>query len=49
MSDSAREAAQSYAESFRNTQDALGRFVHETAGALGSFKGWLDDAFRRRQ
>lgn len=47
MSDSAREAAQSYAESFRNQQDALGRFVHETAGALGSLKGWLDEAFRR--
>ncbi len=49
MSDSAREAAQSYAESFKNTQDALGRLVHETAGALGSFKGWLDDTFRRGQ
>jgi Zn-dependent protease with chaperone function len=49
MSDSAREAAQSYAESFRGTQDALGRLVHETAGALGSLKGWLDETFRRGQ
>ncbi len=47
MSDSAREAAQSYAESFRETQDALGRLVHETAGSLGSLKGWLDETFRR--
>lgn len=49
MSDSAREAAQSYTESFRSTQDALGRFVHETAGAMGSLKGWLDETFRRRE
>ncbi|MEO7350417.1 MAG: M48 family metallopeptidase [Marmoricola sp.] len=47
MSDSAREAAQSYAQSFRQTQDALGKFVHETAGALGSLKSWLDETFRR--
>ncbi|MCW2761900.1 MAG: peptidase Ste24p [Marmoricola sp.] len=49
MTDSAREAAKSYAESFRNTQDALGRLVHETAGALGGLKGWLDENFRRRE
>ena len=47
MTDSAREAAQSYSEAFRNTQDSLGRLVHETAGALGSLKGWLDETFRR--
>jgi Zn-dependent protease with chaperone function len=47
MTDSAREAARSYADSFKNTQDALGRFVHETAGALGSLKGWFDENFRR--
>lgn len=47
MTDSAREAAQSYSEAFRNTQDALGRLVHETAGAMGSLKGWLDETFRR--
>ena len=47
MSDSAREAAQSYAESFRQTQDVLGTFVHETAGALGSLESWLDETFRR--
>ena len=47
MSDAARQAAQSYAESYREAQDALGKFVHETAGALGSLKGWLDETFRR--
>jgi Zn-dependent protease with chaperone function len=49
MSDSAREAAKSYSESFKNTQDSLGRLVHETAGAVGSLKGWLDETFRRGQ
>ncbi len=48
MSDSAREAAKSYADSFSDTQDALGRFIHDTAGALGSLKGWFDENFRRR-
>jgi len=47
MSDAAREAAQSYSESFRNSQDALGTFVHETAGLAGSVKGWFDETFRR--
>jgi Zn-dependent protease with chaperone function len=47
MSDAAREAAQSYAQSFRQTQDALGKLLHESAGALGSIKGWLDETFRR--
>ncbi len=49
MSDAAREAAQSYTESFRNTQDALGRFLHDTAGVMGSVKGWFDETFRRDQ
>jgi hypothetical protein len=47
LTDSAREAARSYADSFSSTQDALGRFVHETAGALGGLKGWFDENFRR--
>jgi Zn-dependent protease with chaperone function len=47
VSQAAREAAQSYSESFRNTSDALGRFVQETAGVVGSVKGWLDETFRR--
>jgi Zn-dependent protease with chaperone function len=47
LSEAAREAAQSYTDSFRNTSDALGRFVHETAGMAGSVKSWFDDTFRR--
>jgi Zn-dependent protease with chaperone function len=47
MSQSAREAAQSYAEQFRSASDALGRFLQDTAGILGSVKGWLDENFRR--
>ena len=47
LSEAAREAAQSYAKAFSNTQDALGRFLHETAGVVGSVKGWLDETFRR--
>jgi Zn-dependent protease with chaperone function len=49
MSDAARDAAQSYAESFRQSQDVLGRFVHDAAGAVGSVKGWWDETFRRRE
>ncbi|HEY6934706.1 MAG TPA: M48 family metallopeptidase [Marmoricola sp.] len=47
LSDAAREAAQSYAETFRQSQDALGRLVHDAAGVLGSVKGWLDQNLRR--
>ena len=47
LTDAAREAAQSYSEAFRNSGDALGKFVHDTAGLAGSVKGWFDDAFRR--
>jgi hypothetical protein len=47
LDDAAREAAQSYAETFRQSQDALGRMVHDAAGLLGSMKGWLDQNLRR--
>lgn len=47
MSDAAREAAQSYTEQFRNAQDALGRFVQDTAGVVGTVRGWFDETFRR--
>ena len=45
-SEAAREAAQSYQESFGAASDAVGRFAHEVAGVLGSVKGWLDQTFR---
>ena len=47
MSDAAKEAADSYSESFRQTQDALGRLVHDVAGFFGSAKVWLDEKLRR--
>lgn len=49
MTEAAREAARSYTDQFGNLQDAFGRFLHETAGLLGSVKGWLDDTLRRGQ
>jgi Zn-dependent protease with chaperone function len=49
MSDAAREAAQSYTESFSNTSDALGRLLHDTAGVVGSVRGWFDETFRRAE
>jgi Zn-dependent protease with chaperone function len=47
MSDAAREAADSYGEAFRQSQDALGKLVHEVAGFLGSAKLWIDERLRR--
>ena len=47
VSDAAKEAAASYTETFRQSQDAIGKLVHDAAGVLGSVKLWLDDAFGR--
>jgi Zn-dependent protease with chaperone function len=47
LSGAAQEAAQSYAETFRQTQNALGKLVHDAAGLLGSMRGWLDETLRR--
>ena len=49
MSEAAREAARSYTDSFRNLGDTLGRFLQDTAGVMGSVKGWWDETFRRGQ
>jgi Zn-dependent protease with chaperone function len=49
MSEAAREAARSYSEAFAQTQNTLGRLVHDAAGLLGSVKGWIDEnLFRPR-
>lgn len=48
VSEAAQEAAQSYSAAFRDTQDTLGRLVHDTAGWMGSAKVWLDEQWRRR-
>jgi Zn-dependent protease with chaperone function len=49
VSEAAKEAARSYAEAFRQTQDSLGRLVHDAAGWLGSAKLWWDDRFGPRE
>lgn len=47
VTDAAQDAARSYSETFRDSQDVVGRLVHDVAGFLGSAKVWLDDQFRR--
>jgi hypothetical protein len=47
MTEAARQAADSYSEAFQSSQDALGRLIHDLAGAAGSAKVWLDDKLRR--
>ncbi len=47
VSDAAKDAASSYADVFAASQDALGRLVHDVAGAAGSMKLWLDERWRR--
>jgi Zn-dependent protease with chaperone function len=47
VSDAAAEAARSYSEQFHQTQDALGKMVHDAAGWVGSAKLWLDEKLRR--
>lgn len=48
LSEAAQEAAASYSRAFRDTQDTLGRLLHDTAGWLGTAKGWVDEQWRRR-
>jgi hypothetical protein len=47
VTDAAAEAARSYTDAFRQSQDALGKLVHDVAGVLGSAKLWLDEQLRR--
>jgi hypothetical protein len=46
VSDAAQEAAASYTETFRRTQDAVGNLVHDVAGFLGQARLWIDERFR---
>jgi Zn-dependent protease with chaperone function len=48
VSEAAQDAARSYADAFRDTQDTLGRLAHDAAGWMGSAKTWLDEQWRRR-
>ena len=47
VSEAAQAAARSYSETFKQTQDTLGRLVQDAAGVLGTVKGWLDENLRR--
>jgi Zn-dependent protease with chaperone function len=47
VSEAAQEAARSYAETFKQTQNTLGKLVHDAAGVVGSVKGWLEEQLRR--
>jgi Zn-dependent protease with chaperone function len=47
VSDAAKAAAASYSETFQQSQDVLGRLVHDVAGVAGSVKLWLDELRRR--
>ncbi|MGY2701386.1 MULTISPECIES: M48 family metallopeptidase [unclassified Nocardioides] len=49
VTEAAAEAARSYSDAFRQSQDALGKMVHDVAGVLGSVKLWLDEQLRRGQ
>jgi Zn-dependent protease with chaperone function len=47
VTDAAKSAAASYTDAFEQTQDALGKMVHDIAGVAGSVKVWLDERLRR--
>ena len=49
LTDAAKQAADSYSETFRSTQDAVGKLVHDAAGFFGSAKLWLDEQLRRNR
>ncbi|HET6937996.1 MAG TPA: M48 family metallopeptidase [Nocardioides sp.] len=49
ISEAAQEAADSYTQTFSETQDALGKLVHDVAGFFGSAKLWLDEQLRRNR
>lgn len=49
MSDAAKEAARSYGESFRSSQDTISRFVTDVGGVVGSMKVWAEEKLRRRE
>lgn len=46
ISDAAKAAAASYSETFQQTQDALGKVLHDLAGVAGSVRLWLDEKLR---
>ncbi|HWM00197.1 MAG TPA: M48 family metallopeptidase [Nocardioidaceae bacterium] len=45
VSQAAQEAARSYAESFRQSQDTVAKLVRDASSVLGTVKDWLGGAF----
>jgi hypothetical protein len=41
VSQAAQEAAKSYSDAFRQSQDVLGKLINDTAGVVGSVVGWV--------
>lgn len=48
MSTAAKEAAASYAEAFRTSQDPLARFLRDVGDNVGNLKDWVSDRFGKR-
>lgn len=48
VSDAAAQAAQSYAESFRSSGDAVAKLVRDAGGFFGSVRDWVGGAFGGR-
>ncbi len=45
VSEAAQEAARSYAEKFRQSQDVVTKLVTDASSVVGSVKGWINDTF----
>ena len=48
VSEAAQAAARSYTDAFRDSQDVLGRLMHDVSGWLGSARLWIDEQWRGR-
>jgi Zn-dependent protease with chaperone function len=46
ISDAAQEAARSYAETFRQSQDTVMKLVRDASGTFSSVRDWMGEAFR---
>jgi Zn-dependent protease with chaperone function len=46
VSEAAQEAAQSYAETFRQSQDAVTKLVRDASAAFGSVRDWMGTVFK---
>jgi Zn-dependent protease with chaperone function len=46
LSQAAQEAARSYAESFRQSQDIVSKLVRDASTLAGTVKDWMDSTFR---